>query len=237
MTKPHILACTDGSIYASSIYQHAAWAAQRLSASVEVLHVLDHHRERAPVDLSGTIGYDASDHLLEELTKLGETQGRIARLKGEAILQNAREQLTAAGVAEIVTTQRHGTLVDTLDELEPRSELVVIGKRGEHADFASGHLGGHLQRVIRAAVRPVLVTSRAFVPIESFLIAYDGGPSVTKAIDFLLSSPLLKGSACHILRAGRIDDQARWFLDEAVGKLRAAGYEVASHAVAGEPRR
>ena len=58
---PTILACTDGSIYAPSIYQHAAWAAQRLSASVEVLHVLDHHRERAPgVDFSGAIGIDAS---------------------------------------------------------------------------------------------------------------------------------------------------------------------------------
>jgi hypothetical protein len=29
---PTILACTDGSIYAASVYQHAAWAAHRLSA-------------------------------------------------------------------------------------------------------------------------------------------------------------------------------------------------------------
>ena len=232
---PSILACTDGSIYAPSIYQHTAWAAQRLSASVEVLHVLDHHRERAPgIDFSGTIGMDASVHLTEELTKLEEAQGRVARLKGKAILEDTRQQLIAAGVSEITATQRHGTLVETLQELEPRCDLVVIGKRGEHADFARGHLGGNLQRVIRTAVRPVLVAARAFKPIERFLIAYDGGPSVTKAIDFALTSPLLKGAACHILRAGHADDKAKWYLDEAAGKLRAAGYAVTSHAIPGE---
>ncbi len=233
---PTILACTDGSTYAPSVYQHAAWAAARLGASVEVLHVLDHHRERAPhFDFSGTIGIDASLHLTEELTKHEEAAGRVARLKGKAILDDARQQLAAAGVADITATQRHGTLVETLEELEPRCQLVVLGKRGEHADMARGHLGGELERVIRTAVRPVLVAARAFEPIERFLLAYDGGPSATKAVEFALASPLLRGAACHLLRAGHVDDQAKWYLEETATKLRAAGYEVITHAVSGEP--
>ena len=233
---PSILTCTDGSGYAPGVYQHAAWAARKLSAKVEVLHILDHHRERAPaVDFSGAIGFDASALLTEELVNLEEAQGRVQRLKGKAILEDARKQLEAAGVGEITCTQRHGTLVETLDELEPGCDLVVIGKRGEHADFARGHLGGNLERVIRAAVRPVLVCEREFKPVERFLIAYDGGPSVTKAVDFVLSSPLLKGATCHMLRAGHVDDQAKWYLEEAAGKLRSAGHDVNSHAVPGEP--
>ncbi|MFN2475793.1 MAG: universal stress protein [Chthoniobacterales bacterium] len=231
-----ILACTDGSTYAPSVYQHAAWAAQRVGGRVEVLHVIDHHRERAPaVDLSGTIGFESQAHLTEELAKLEETQGRVALLKGQAIMHDARQQLLAAGVTDVATTQRHGGLVETLEELEPRCDLVVLGKRGEHADFAKGHLGGNLQRVIRAAVRPVLVAARAFTPIERFLIAYDGGSSVTKAIEFAVASPLLQGATCHILRAGRIDDKARYFLDEAAARLRNAGYEVTTHAIGGAP--
>lgn len=233
---PTILACTDGSVYAPSIYQHAAWAAHRLSATVEVLHVLDHQRERAPgVDMSGDIGFDTNTHLLEELAKLEEAQGRVARLKGKAILEDARKQLIAAGLTDIVTLQRHGALMDTLEELEPRCDLVVLGKRGEHADFAKGHLGGNLQRVIRTAVRPVLVAARSFAPVERFLIAHDSGPSAAKAIDFVLASPLLKGSACHILRAGRSDDKAQRNLEEAATKLRSSGYEVTSHSIPGEP--
>lgn len=223
----HILTCTDGSLYAPSVYQHSAWAAARMSAGVKVLHVLDPERGHAHgTDLTGAIGFNASAELTEELVKLEESQSRVARLKGTALLKDAAAQLTAAGVAQVETLQRHGTLVDTLEELEPAAELVVIGKRGEHCDFAKGHLGGQLQRVIRASVRPVLVASRAFQPIERFLIAYDGGPSVLKAVDFVISNPLLKGLTCHLLRAGKIDDTAQYYMDETADKLRQAGYSV-----------
>jgi nucleotide-binding universal stress UspA family protein len=233
---PTILACTDGSSYAPSVYQHAAWAAARLGAEVEVLHSIDHHRERASrLDFSGSIGIDASAQLTEELTKLEETEGRVARLQGWAILDDARHQLAASGVAEITTTQRHGELVETLEELEPRCEIVVIGERGEHAETAKAHLGSNLQRVIRTAVRPLLIVERTYRPIKSFLIAYDGGASVTKALDFVLITPLLKDCACHILRAGHVDDKATYCLEEAANKLRAAGYAATSHAIPGTP--
>jgi len=231
-----ILACSDGSLYAPSIYQHGAWAASRLGAKVLVLHVLDPHRERSQgSDLTGAIGFDASAQLTEELARLEETQARVARLKGNAILEDAKKRLSSAGIANVDTLQRHGSLVGTLEELEPSADLVVIGKRGEHADFDKGHLGSEIQRVIRTSVRPVLVASRAFKPIARFLIAFDGGPSVNKAIAFALGNPLLRGLSCHMLRAGKVDDDAKWFLAEAAEKLRQGGFEVVTEAIAGSP--
>jgi nucleotide-binding universal stress UspA family protein len=84
-------------------------------------------------------------------------------------------------------------------------------------------------------VRPVLVASRRFQPIGRFLIAYDGGPSVMRAIDFVVASPLLQGAACHLLRAGHVDEKAGWYLSEAADRLRSAGYEVTPHASPGDP--
>jgi nucleotide-binding universal stress UspA family protein len=232
----NILTCTDGSLYASSVCQHSAWAASRLQTGVTLLHVLDPHRELSHGgDLTGAIGFNASAGLTEELVKLEATQARVARLKGTALLEDAAQQLTAAGISPIETLQRHGTLVETLAELEPASALVVIGKRGSHADFAKGHLGGQVERVIRTSVRPVLVAARAFNPIERFLIAYDGGTSIRKALHFMQNSPLLKGLSCHLLRAGRIDDNARYYLDETADKLRLNGFDVTSKAIAGAP--
>lgn len=233
---PAILACTDGSAYASSVCHHAAWAALRTSASVEVLHVINHHRERAPsVDVSGALGPDAATRLTEELVRLEEAQGRVQRLAGQAILEAAKKELAAAGIPGVTATQRHGSLVETLAEFEKRCDLVVIGKRGTHADFAKGHLGGNLERVIRAAIRPVLVASRAFRPIDRFIVAYDGGPSIQRALAFLGESPLLRGTACLVLRAGHADDEARWYLGEAAAKLREAGYAVSEHIAPGDP--
>lgn len=230
----HILTCTDGSLYSPSVYQHSAWAAARMSAGIKVLHVLDPHRELAQGgDFTGAIGFNATAELTEEIVKLEEAQARVARLKGNAILEDATQQLAAAGITSVETLQRHGTLVETLEELESAAELVVLGKRGEHCDFAKGHLGGELQRVIRTSVRPVLVASRAFKSIERFLIAYDGGPSVLKAVDFVLTNLLLKGLHCHILRAGKVDDNARYYLEETAEKLRQAGFQVTAAVEAG----
>jgi nucleotide-binding universal stress UspA family protein len=231
-----ILACTDGSAYAASVYDHSAWAARRTGAAIQVLHMLDPHRERAElVDLSGAIGPDTGAELLAELANLEEKKNRLAREQGKLLLAAAAAHLRAAGLEKITTTQQHGELVESVIRMEQTADLVVIGKRGQSADFAKLHLGSSLERVIRGSIRPVLVASRAFQPIEKFLVAYDGGPSIEKAIRFAIDHPLLKGLACHILRAGRLDDKATWFLNEAAEKLRAAGFPVTSEALAGPP--
>lgn len=231
---PAILSCTDGSLYARSVYDHTAWAAQRLDAAVHVLHILEPHRDVAAMaDLSGAIGVDAQVKLTEELVAVEEARARVAQSHARAILADAKQHLTAAGIARVEVEATHGELLDSIERFEVGADMIVVGKRGEHADLAKLHLGGNLQRVIRSVHHPVLVASRAFAPIERFLIAYDGSPSVGKAVDFVLRSPLLKGLHCHILRAGKIDDTARYYLEETAGKLRDAGFTVSSHAIAG----
>lgn len=224
---PTILTCTDGSLYGTSICQHTAWAATRLSARVQLLHVLDHHRERAPrLDPSGIIGIDASVELTQELARLEEAEGRVARLKGKAILAEAQRQLAVAGLTEVTALQRHGTLMETLTELEPAVDLVVVGKRGEHADFVKGDLGENLENIVRVSIRPVLVASRAFQPITRMLLAFDDSPSARKAVDYVATQPLLKGLECHLLMVGRADAAHQQALSAAETKLRQAGYDV-----------
>ena len=232
----HILSCTDGSAYAPHVYDLTAWAAKRMGAAVHVLHMLDPHRERAElVDLSGNLGPDAGTGLLQELVTFEETKNRMAREQGKIIIEEARQYLLAAGIDQVSAEQQHGNLVEAVTLMENDADLVVLGKRGKTAGIAQQHLGSNLERVIRASIRPVLVASSAAAPISRFLLAYDGGPSVEKALQFAVENPLLKNLACCLLRAGRIDDNATWFLKEAGEKLRAAGYPVETHAIPGDP--
>lgn len=232
---PTILACTDGSTFAPSVYQHTAWAALRLQAGVEVLHVIDHHRGHSPIaDLSGAIGFDASVQLTEELTRVEEAQGRAARLKGKAILDDARQQLTAAGVTDLTLTQRHGDVVETLAELEARAELIVVGKSGEHAVLAEGQVGGHLENLVRLSVRPVLVAERAFQPVKRFLLAFDHSPSAWKAVGYVIASPLLRGLECQLVMVGLADAAHETALQDARERLARAGYTVTAQLLPGK---
>lgn len=235
---PRILACTDGSLYAASVCDHAAWAAGRMNAAVEVLHVLDHHRERASLaDFSGALGIDAGQELLRQLTELEEARARLGQQKGRLVLGEAERRLRAAGVGEVRLTQRHGGLVETVAELDGQAELVVIGKRGEGADFARLHLGSNLERVARASHRPLLVASRAFRPVERFLVAFDGGPSAVRALEWVARQPLLKGLACRLLTAGRDDAPTRARIEEAAALLERGGFAVEAGIVPGEPEK
>jgi nucleotide-binding universal stress UspA family protein len=222
-----IIACIDGSIYSQSVSDYAAWAATRLSASVDLLHVLGRRDlSTATPDLSGSIAVDAQQHLLEDLAKLDAERGKLVLKRGRLILDEAKARLATAGVTEVRISLRHGDLVETLAEREWNVDLIVIGKRGEAADFAKLHLGSNLERVVRGSHRPVLVASRAFKPVNRLLLAFDGGASSAKALGDVATSTLFKGLECHLVMVGAESPETRRRLEEAAAKLSGAGMNV-----------
>lgn len=231
-----LLVLIDGSVYTQSVCDHAAWVAGRTKASVDLLHVLGRRTlSNVPADFSGNLNADARDTLLAELASLDEQQAKLAQQRGRLILEEARARLTEAGVAEVTTKLRNGDLLETVQEFEPEADLILIGKRGEAADFASLHLGSNLERVVRASHKPVLVASRAFKPVGSFLIAYDGGPSAETAVDHIARGHLFPGLACRLLMIGQPNEGMKVKLEAAAAKLRAAGYEVTAGIETGQP--
>jgi nucleotide-binding universal stress UspA family protein len=223
-----ILACIDGSRYTASVCEHSAWAAKRMDASVALVHIHDHHAaEGMDFDLSGSLGASEHETLLEEMTELDAQRGRLAQKRGRLILDEAKARVSNAGVSRVTTRQRQGVFVDTVIELEKNADLVVLGKRGESAKSTiSPHLGGNLERVVRASKKPVLVASRAFQPINRFLIAFDGGPSVQRAVDYISSMPLLQGIECRMLMVDKDNDSNRRELALAAEPLLKAGFNI-----------
>lgn len=180
-----VLAAIDASAYAPSVCDHAGWFAQRLGAQVTLLHVMDRgETTRARIDLSGSVGLGASETLLEELTRADEAQARVAQQHGRALLQGAEQRLREAGIADVVTLHRHGEAAETIIELEQDADLVIIGKRGESGNFAAGHLGSKVERVVRSSVRPILAVPRVFMAPTRLVVAFDGGVSALKSLQF-----------------------------------------------------
>jgi nucleotide-binding universal stress UspA family protein len=190
-----ILVCCDGSNYGRVCCQYAGWLAARSGAGLEVLYVTDLRQFEVPLiaDLSGSLGIQPYQAILGQLQEL-ETK------KAQVLLEDARRILLESGApGEVRTTHRTGLLVDCLTDCEKEADLLMLGKRGENANFATEHLGSTMERVVRASTRPCLVTSRAFKPISRLLLAFDGGASCRRAVEFLAHSAEFKGLELHIV--------------------------------------
>lgn len=230
-----ILALLDGSLYAQSVCDHAAWLASQGPSTIELMHVLGRRDvATASPDLSGNLLIDTRDTLLAELAALDEQKAKLSQRRGRAILDEAKARFSARGL-EVATKLRHGDLIDAIQDMEPTIDVVVIGKRGEAADFARLHLGSNLERTVRATSKPVLVASRAFKPIVRVLVAFDGGASANKAVAHLASSPLFKGLEVRLLMAGSETSEGRRQIDAAAATLNSAGISSQAEIVAGEP--
>lgn len=235
-TMPNILVCTDGSAYAPSIYDHAAWAAQRLGASIHVLHLVDpHHETTDRANFSGAIGLGAKSALLEEFVQLEAAKAKLAHARGREILDRAREHFAKAGLPLAVADQKHGSLADSIETYDQAADLVVLGKRGENTSLDYKHLGSNLERVVRTCKHPVLVAARVFKPIRRVLIAYDAGPSAERAVDYVASRPLLTGASVRVLSVGSDAARVAEGLAKAEAKLVAAGFRVKAAAASGHP--
>jgi nucleotide-binding universal stress UspA family protein len=232
-----ILLCTDGSVFAQSSYRYGAWFAERLGATVDVLYVTD-ARGQATAEasnLSGSIGLGASESLLKKLVEVEHERSKLNHERAKSILAEAEQSLTSHGAKAVKLIHKTGFLVDFLETLEADADLIVLGKRGEAAEFASGHLGANLERIVRASTKPCLVTSRQYQPIERVLVAYDGSASGQAMLNFVINAPLVQGLEVHILTVAKSSDDASAMAHLEQAKHQAAGLQPVCTLATGNP--
>lgn len=232
--KTLVLACIDGSSYTPAVCDAAVWASQRLDAPLKFFHALQRKQEVVSTDLSGSIGFDARESLLEELVSLDEKRNKLAIERGRQLLAIAKDRARAAGNETVEGCQRHGGLVETLTELQDKIRLLVLGQRGEAASIASEHLGSHLERVVRTMKRPILVTPAEFSAPKKVMLAFDGSATTLKGVDMVAGSPLLRGLPCHLVTVGTDTAEKRAKLEQARQTLEDAGIEAPTAILPGE---
>ena len=203
----NVIACIDGSKVTLAVCDASSWAAQQLDAPVTLLHVLDKSAYPIESDLSGNIGLGTREYLLNEMVELEARRGKLALEQGKYMLQDAKIRVVEKQPSRMVATlQRHGDLVETLLEQESHARLVVMGRQGEQHQDQAQAIGSHLENVIRTLKQPILVVMDEFTAPTRFMIAYDGSITAKKALNQVLTSPLLKGLECHLVMVS--DDQS-----------------------------
>lgn len=219
-----ILACIDGSQYSQSCCEYAAWVARRLKAKIDIVYITDLRQFEIPfvADLSGSLGLQPYQSIMGELQQLEERKSSLVLDRAEALIRDIGFE------GEINRVHKTGFLVDSLSDLEESAELIVLGKRGENANFAAEHLGSTMERVVRASVKPCLIASRAFHPVSKLMLAYQNVESCNAAIDYLCSSVGFSDIELHLVSVSKKNDESGVLaeLHAAEDRLRSAGLSV-----------
>ncbi|MDB5081979.1 MAG: universal stress protein UspA [Chloroflexi bacterium] len=232
-----VLACVDQSHFSDYVADYAAWAARRLEAPLEFLHVIDNHPEiGSGKDHSGAIGIDAQENLLAQLATEDETRIKAARERGRVFLNRLRERALATGVESVDVRQRLGELEETLAEQESGVRLLVMGRKGEVAEATQRELGRNVERVVRALHKPILTVMENFTEPRRVMIAFDGGSVTRRGVKMVADSPLFRGIPVHLLMSGKESHDAPKQLGWARTTLEAVGFEVSASLIPGEAK-
>ena len=236
--ETRVLACVDQSHFADTVADYAAWAAQRLDAPLEFLHVIDREPEvGSSDDHSGAIGIDAQEHLLAALSDKDAALTRASRERGRLFLDRLRRRALATGLSSVDVRQRHGALDETLVEQEDHVRLFVFGRRGASAELTQRDLGRNVERMVRALRQPILTVTEDYREPRKVLVAFDGGSVTRRAIEFVTESPLFRALPVHVLTVGQDPAEAQKHLDWACQHLAKAGFAVTTAHAPGDPER
>jgi nucleotide-binding universal stress UspA family protein len=231
-----VLACVDLSPYAEFVADYAAWAAARMTAPMELLHVIARHPAlQGSQDHSGAIGANAQEKLLQTLSEADAARSRAEREQARSFLQGLRERALAAGASPVDTRQRHGELEETLSDQQDSVRLFVLGRRGASANTDQRDLGRHVEWTVRSLQRPILAVTERFKAPERVLIAFDGGAITRKGVEMVADSPLFRGLPVHVLMSGKPSSDAPKQIEWARQTLEQAGFGVVTSIEPGDP--
>ena len=226
--EQHVLACIDGSAVTESVCGYAAWYAERLNMPVALLNVIEVPASTRR-DLSGSIGVDSRQILLQELSQLDEHRAKIANSYSNALVEDAKSHIKSNFNVEVEVYQRRSKLLPSIEHFKSKNRAIIMGRRGEDHKNSRLNIGSQIETVARASSVPILICSEAFTIPVSYMIAFDASKTSIRAIELVAKSQVLKGMSGHIVMIGNNDDSSKNHLAAAAAKLMDAGFMVTSH--------
>jgi nucleotide-binding universal stress UspA family protein len=171
-----LLIAVDSSAYAVAAREHAVSLAKAYRASVTGLNVLDIRYVEMPPYIDYSYSFEAVPPVLAPLDLMERFQE-----KGEHILAELRQVVEAAGV-QVGTRIEEGVPGQVVADLAKEHDLVVMGKRGEHAKWGRDLLGSTAEAVTKRSTVPVLLVEEQARPLKKALVLFDGSEPAGRAL-------------------------------------------------------
>lgn len=195
-----IMVGVDASAPAAAAREHALRLAQAYEARVVGLHVLDVRLLEMPPYLE--YSYEGIP-LIPMPAEILEG----FREKGERALEEFRRSAEGRGVM-VESRIEEGIPAETIADLGRTHDLIVVGKRGEHARYGRDLLGSTAEAVVRRASSPVWLAEEEASDVKSILLLFDGSPPAGRALKLAADVATHLGSAMRVFTVGEDETQA-----------------------------
>jgi nucleotide-binding universal stress UspA family protein len=171
-----LLVAVDSSAHARAALEHAVELGKLYKARVTGLHVLDIRYLEMPPYLDYSYTFEAVPPTLTPLDLMDKF-----RAKGERVLGELREVVEKAGL-EVELRTEEGVPGQVIADLAQAHDLVVLGKRGEHAKWGRGLLGSTAESVTRRSVIPVFLAEEKPHALKKALVLFDGSEPADRGL-------------------------------------------------------
>lgn len=240
-TKPKkwIMACIDDSSLSNAVVDYAAWLAQAFGQPLEVLHTLEHPIQHNSHNHSGNLTPNQQEWLTKSLSEEDQVLNKQRIQHGKDILANAQLRLTdfqqqatqqgLNGLVEYVTKQRHGTLTDTLTDLQDNIKVLVLGMNGTQSQTikepnkSANTIGSQIEDAIKLLHKPILIVNQTFSTPNSIMLAFNDTPGAHLALEMICASPLCKTLKVHAVHVTDNLQKGQILIEQARQKLTTAG--------------
>lgn len=180
----------DGSEFGFTAFEYGLDLASSLGCELKVVHVMDSRKFDFPMIYQANSLITTYQVYVPPQKEIEELYAKVKKdfeiFAGNCI--NACEKKSRERGMEIATTVREGIPASILMEESVSGDLLVLGKKGEHAKWDRRIAGSTTEEIIHSCYRPVLVCSKTFKKPERLLFPYDGSMSAENGIQFLVNA-------------------------------------------------
>jgi nucleotide-binding universal stress UspA family protein len=195
-----ILIAVDGSPNALSALRYGLDIAKKADAEIEFLFVKDRRKTQMPYMYTGG-AYDISYERIyippdPQLKEFYEKISSDLDQYGEKTVQQCRQLAAEYGLKSSGSVE-DGFPAEVIAEKGRCADLLMVGQRGENAEYKREMVGSTTEDLVRRSVRPIIVCPEKSWSIDRILFPYDRSRSAENALRFYINS--FKGIASDLV--------------------------------------
>lgn len=211
-----VIACLDCPNHVQAVLDASMWASTRMQAPIGLLHAVPTLQQKAAVNYSGCLNIDDESAMLTQFTSHEHLSNCELKAQGKLLLHQATAYCEQQHhKLKTYTLHRHENLNESIDYVDEKSQLIVIG---HYVTCKST-----LSQLIRLSHCPILVTHAPFLPPTTALFAFDNCATSHRLLNWLCKTPLVRALTIHIVMVGKNNTENNDALREAYARLKQAG--------------